>query len=226
MPGPNWSDDNPADRSRIESQVAVAATDAALLGVQRGALCADDLKRWHSTVYEGCVVPVSDYVGRFRGEPPTDLVDYEVGVGRVLADGLPEGVGVWAADVSREVDSFFERLAAACEVLDGSVAPGRSPTEVAVLNEVVEVIAVAHGEWIRIHPFVNGNGRTARLICAHLSVRYGLPIFVTLKPRPHDVAYARAATKSMGRPPHFSGRHAETIAVFVHLLALHILDPA
>ena len=72
-------------------------------------------------------------------------------------------------------------------------------------------------------PFVNGHGRTARLLAAHISLRYGLPIFVTLKPRPDDVAYARAARQSMGRPPAFIGDHSEATAVFVHLLALRLL---
>ncbi|MGI8685433.1 MAG: Fic family protein [Acidimicrobiales bacterium] len=76
-----------------------------------------------------------------------------------------------------------------------------SPNTVDALHEIVAVTAIAHGEWVRIHPFVNGNGRVARLIAAHIALRYGLPVFVKLKPRPHDVAYTRAARRSMGRPP-------------------------
>jgi hypothetical protein len=59
----------------------------------------------------------------------------------------------------------------------------------------------------------------------HIALRYGLPVFVTLKPRPDDVAYARAAKRSMGRPPDFTGDHAEAVAVFAHLLSLILLGP-
>ena len=55
--------------------------------------------------------------------------------------------------------------------------------------------------------------------------RYGLPVFVTLKPRPYDVAYARASKQSMGRPPDFIGDHAEVIAVFTFFLSLKLLGP-
>ncbi|MFP5345434.1 MAG: Fic family protein [Actinomycetes bacterium] len=50
-----------------------------------------------------------------------------------------------------------------------------------------------HGEWVRIHPFADGTGRTARIWVTWLLLRYGLPTFVTLEPRPTDTAYARAA---------------------------------
>lgn len=79
------------------------------------------------------------------------------------------------------------------------------------------------GEWVRIHPFVNGNGRTARLWTVFIARRYQLPALVSLQPRPADVAYARAAKRSMGRPPDFVGDHTEASAVFAHLLALRLL---
>jgi fido (protein-threonine AMPylation protein) len=119
-------------------------------------------------------------------------------------------------------------LAAASDfssALDTAVPPGKHPRSADALHEVVAVTAIAHGEWIRIHPFVNGNGRTARLLAAHIALRYGLPVFVTLKPRPDDVAYARAAKGSMGRPPDFTGDHTEAVAVFAHLLSLILLGP-
>lgn len=138
---------------------------------------------------------------------------------------LPDRVGVWAADVGGAAGRFFESLTDALGLLDAAIAPRARPRSVDQLHEVVGVVAAAHGEWIRIHPFVNGNGRIARLLAAHVSLRYGLPIFVTLKSRPHDVSYARAARQSMGRPPAFFGDHTEAPAVFAHLLALQLLGP-
>jgi fido (protein-threonine AMPylation protein) len=223
--GPNWSYDDPADATRIVANVTQALSDARQLAAIRAVPTGMDLKRWHQSVYAGCGVPSAAYVGTFRGEPDPDLVDYEVGVGPVMPDGWTDRVGVWAADVANATAVFFGQLQAALTTLDSVVAPGARPTTVDVLAEVVGVVAVAHGEWVRIHPFVNGNGRSARLLAAHISLRYGLPIFVTLKPRPGDVAYARASRRSMGRPPAFVGDHAEAIAVFMHLLALQLLGP-
>ena len=48
----------------------------------------------------------------------------------------------------------------------------------------------------RIHPFANGNGRTARLWANSLAMRYGLPPFIGLRPRP-NAGYGEAGAKAM-----------------------------
>jgi hypothetical protein len=223
--GPNWSDDDPADTQQIVANAAHCLTDARQMAATRIMPTETDVKRWHENLYAGCTVPSAAYLGAFRGEPDPALVEYEVGVGPVMPDGWTDRVGVWSANVAAATAVFFGQLHTALIALDVAVAPGAPPITVDVPQEVVEVTAVAHGEWVRIHPFVNGNGRTARLLAAHISLRYGLPIFVTLRPRPLDAAYARASRRSMGRPPAFVGDHAETIAVFAHMLSLHLLGP-
>ena len=72
--------------------------------------------------------------------------------------------------------------------------------------------AIAHGEWIRIHPFANGNGRTARLWANWVSVRYALPVFVAPQPRPAGTAYAAAASASR------RGDHQPMAAAFLVML--------
>jgi fido (protein-threonine AMPylation protein) len=224
MPGPGWSDDDPADAQRIVASIGLAVQDARMLAAQRKVPTAADLRQWHETIYAGCTVPSQAYVGNFRGDRNhPDLVDYEVQIGADMPDGFAECVGVWAANVASEVDGFFQRLRRALHVLDTVVSASARPTDVDVLHEVVALVAVVHGEWVRIHPFANGNGRTARLLVAHLALRYGLPVFVTRKPRPHDIAYARASKASMGRPPDFVSDHSEATAVFAHLLSLKLL---
>jgi fido (protein-threonine AMPylation protein) len=94
---------------------------------------------------------------------------------------------------------------------------------VAELDAIVHLTASIHGEWVRIHPFANGNGRTARVWAAWLALRYRLPLFVSVKPRPDDAAYVSASKASMGRPPDFAGDHTLTAHVFSHLLALSLL---
>jgi hypothetical protein len=223
--GPNWSDDDPADSQRILTNVAQALGDVRQLAAARTTPTADDLRRWHTIVFAGCTVPSPSYVGGFRGDAHVDLIDYDVGVGPNMADGYPECMGVWAHLVNAEMTTLAAQLTNALGLLDGVVPVGTCPTAADVLGEVVAVVAIAHGEFGRVHPFANGNGRVARLLAAHISLRYGLPAFVRLKPRPGDVAYARAAKRSMGRPPAFTGDHSESVAVFTHLLTLELLGP-
>jgi len=64
---------------------------------------------------------------------------------------------------------------------------------------------------VRIHPFANGHGRTARLWANCLAMRYGLPPFIRLRPRPNS-GYAAAGAKAM------QGDWKQTAAVFRKLL--------
>jgi hypothetical protein len=45
-------------------------------------------------------------------------------------------------------------------VLDSAIPAGGSPAGEAQLRSVLTLCAYTHGEWIRIYPFANGNGRT------------------------------------------------------------------
>ena len=83
-------------------------------------------------------------------------------------------------------------------------------------SSVFTLLAYTHGEWVRIHPFANGNGRTARLWANWCALRYNLPAFVRLKPRPAGNLYANAAAASM------SGDHQSMIAVFAEMLDRHL----
>ena len=40
-----------------------------------------------------------------------------------------------------------------------------------------------HGEFVKIHPFIDGNGRTARLILNFELMRYGYPPIIVTKER-------------------------------------------
>src|SRR5207248_7460018 len=124
------------------------------------------------------------------------------------------------ADVARTLAGFIAGIHAALGVLDPAIPAGNRPATVDELHEVVTLTAEVHGEWIRVHPFANGNGRTARVWAAFLALRYGLPVFVALKPRPADFAYTRAAMGSRGRAPNFYGQHAEADGAYAALLTL------
>ena len=170
-------------------------------------------------------MPSAQYVGNYRGDVRhAELVDYEVGLVGPIG-GPPDRIGVWSRGVATAVDRFLRDLAAALSSLDALIPNLRVALTHEQLERVVTACAVAHGEWVRIHPFVNGNGRVARLLGNAIAMRYGLRPFVELKPRPADVMYARAARESMGLPRDFSGDHTATIALFAHFIRLSPVGP-
>jgi Fic family protein len=77
---------------------------------------------------------------------------------------------------------------------------------------LIRLCALAHGEWVRIHPFANGNGRTARPWANWCGLRYELPPFIRLRPRPNHQRYAYAAAQSM------RGNHDDMAPVFLDML--------
>jgi fido (protein-threonine AMPylation protein) len=156
---------------------------------------------WHRRVYEEIPLPVAYYAGEVRDSDAQfpELVGYEVSVG--LLSGVP------AADVWPELANFERQAQLAVSRIDSAISVGAKPATPPELRGVITLCALLHGEWVRIHPFANGNGRTARLWANWAAVRYGLPPFVTIKPRPAS-AYRQAAVASM------SGDHAVALAVF------------
>lgn len=224
MAGPAWNADHPDDYATIAANTAGLITDLQVSAATRELPDLAAVLGWHSALYVGCSVPIAGYVGHFRGDTiVAELVGYEVGIGPAQPDGYPAKVGVWSVDVRRAVDDFLGRVGAAATHLDAALPPGVRPTTVDELESVVGLAAVVHGEWVRIHPFANGSGRTARLWAAWLALRYGLPIFVTVQPRPHDSMHASAGAASMGRPPDFVGDHSVAAHVFTRLLSLALL---
>lgn len=223
MPGPAWPDDDPAEAAIVAANCATLLQDLVRDASLRLVPTLETVCDWHRRIYDGCRPPVAAYVGHFRGDAGfPELVDYEVGVGLPTPDGLREKVGVWASDLAPQLRAFERGVRSALAVLDPQLPAGRRPDTADELETIVRLVAEVHGEWVRLHPFVNGNGRTARVWAAFLAVRYGLPPFVRLKPRPDDIAYARAAKRSMGRPPDFQGDHREAVAVFAHMLTLAV----
>jgi Fic/DOC family len=224
VPGPVWDLDDLGDTTRLAHNSTQLVRDFRRRARDRSIPSVDDALGWHSRIYASCRVPVAGYVGHFRGDPSVpDLVDYEVGGGPLRPDGLPEKVGVPSAQVAAEVAKVLAGGAGALAHLDSLLPAGRRPSTADEIAAVVLLTAHLHGEWVRVHPFANGNGRTARAWAAFVALRYGLPVFVTVKPRPGDLAYARAGRDSMGHPPDFVGDHSTAVAVFGHLLTLSLL---
>lgn len=218
MPGPAWGEDSAADEAIIAANLVGVLRDIVAAAPQRVTPTLGLAQQWHRDIYRGVSSPPRpNYLGAFRGSSDPDLVDYEVHLrdrltGRVLSSG------VGAADVAGELAACERALHSAVAALDNVIPDSSRPADPRQVLSAVELAAVVHGEWVRIRPFANGNGRIARTWANWATVRYGLPPFVRIKPRPDGLLYGRAAHMSMGAPPATRPDHSLTVQLFIDLL--------
>jgi Fic family protein len=193
---PDWDADSPELRrnlKRILDEIVERAEKREIPTVELA-------RRWQRLFMQGLKAEPR-YVGAFRGEPGLERTGVKIGRFR----GSP------AARVGDELKDFEKVIQAAVAELDRNIPVGQKLTP-DQLDAVLDLCAWAHAEWVRIHPFANGNGRTARLWANFIALRYGLPPFVRLRPRP-DGGYSEAGMKAM------QGDWEATAIVFRRLLA-------
>ena len=209
-----WNEDDPRDAAVIVQNLADTLRQIARQARFRRAPSVQMARQWHRQIYKGASVPVPYYVGEIRDSDSRlpQLFGYEVGVG--------SNPGVNSSLVPKQLETFESAMQRAVGVLDRVILPGERPADVEQLRSVLTFCAYAHGEWVRIHPFANGNGRTARLWANWCALRYGLPPFVRLKPRPEGNYYSAASAFSM------QGDHQPMIAVFARMLERYMDRPA
>jgi fido (protein-threonine AMPylation protein) len=204
-----WNEDPPGAEQQILANAAALLRDIAERADRRLAPSVAMAQEWHRLLYRNVVLPASYYAGEPRDSDPDcpELQGYEVAVGTVRgtpSELVPAALSGFEASAQRAVLS-----------LDEAIPAGRQPATGRELHGVLSLCAVLHGEWVRIHPFANGNGRTARLWANWAALRYGLPPFVTIKPRPGN-PYGLAAMASM------SGNHLAAVAAFDQMLREHL----
>jgi Fic/DOC family len=193
---PNWDDDSSQLRENLAEVLEGIAGSAKL----RETPTVEAARHWQTLFMEGLNVADARYVGSFRGEPGIENVQVTVGANR----------GVHSSKVAEELKHFESTLQAIVVKLDDLMPLGQEP-DADQLAAILDICAWVHAEWIRIHPFANGNGRTARLWANSIAMRYSLPPFVRLRPRP-DAGYGAAGTKAM------QGEWRPTVIVFRRLL--------
>jgi fido (protein-threonine AMPylation protein) len=166
----------------------------------------DMVKSWHSTMFED-IAPCKDYLGHFRDKELTTycLQDYDV----IIGDYRGTPYGQVLDDVAAFFRVFNNELAAIEKTLPFDTDRELTTWEV---TKIVKLAALVHGEWVRIHPFANGNGRTARLLANYVLVRYGFGPALAIRPRPSG-EYGRAAHDSMNKD------HRRMENLIWHLLA-------
>lgn len=201
---PDWEHDSAVLRGNLVAVLRQIRDDAR----HRVQLTVDHALVWHDSMLTGLDVPNPAWKGAFRG-PPT-LPHCEVGIGR--------HAGVASGRVAEELRAFELRLQRATGRLDTLLPSNHEPTTDSIAA-TIDVMAWAHASWVRIHPFAHANGRTARLWANAIAMRYEIPPFVRLRPRPND-GYEAAAIRAM------DGDWQPTVAVFNRMLAREIAERA
>jgi fido (protein-threonine AMPylation protein) len=187
----SWNDDPPGSLQEIEANVAALGPRFQADVKSRPVPTVAMAQEWHRALFAGVELPEPYYAGEIRDSDPQfpELYGYEVRVGGAI--------GVPSQDVPAELAQLETRIQAVCSRLDAAIPNGELPPDDATLQAVTATCANVHGEWIRIHPFANGNGRTARLWATWIGLRYRLPTFIVVMPRPAGEPYEAAAAASM-----------------------------
>jgi Fic family protein len=178
---PDWDQDSPQLRRNLAQVLRSIKENAS----HRKVPTVEDARKWHEIIMRGLTVPDQNFVGTFRGEEGVE--DVEVRIGRQS--------GVIAGQVANEPARCEQTLQRAVQHLDQLLPPGTQLNTDTMLA-ILDLCAWAHAEWVRIHPFANGNGRIARLLASSVAMRYGLPPFVRLRPRPMG-DYCSASEQAM-----------------------------
>ena len=177
----HWDADSPRLRKNL-TEVLASARDNAKRRVKPTVALA---RRWQQETMAGLTVPDRRRIGRFRGE--SGLEDVGVTIG-----GVP---GIHPSQVANALRTFESTLQAAAAALDAKYPAGQD-LDGDGLRAVIDLAAWTHAEWVRLHPFANGNGRTARIWANFILMRYGIAPFVRLRPRP-DSGYGTAGAAAM-----------------------------
>lgn len=193
--------DRDEDSPRLRTNLARLLEGIDEAAEQRSTPTVEAARTWHAAAMDGLRVPDPGLVGAFRGEPGLEHVQVRVGA----------RFAVGSTEVAAALERFEATLQRVVADLDARLPAGREP-DVDELAAVVDLCAWVHAEWVRIHPFANGNGRTARLWANSIALRYGLPPFVRLRPRPDGGGYGEAGEKAM------QGDWRPTAVVFRRLL--------
>jgi fido (protein-threonine AMPylation protein) len=132
-----------------------------------------DTRSWHMALFER-LVPIPYYSGEFRQDDPArPCLGQDVAVG-----DTPDAP---FAIVVRSIAGVFEQFNDDLIQIELWFA-GLSPADRAV--RVAQLAAFLVGAFLRVHPFVNGNGRLPRLLWAWVLQRFRLPPQCRLQPRP------------------------------------------
>jgi fido (protein-threonine AMPylation protein) len=192
LPCPEWKNEQePSDKLETIVKAAESIYDFIRRQNQKGLpLNHGHLKGWHAKLFKD-VVPVPYYAGNYRS---TDQ-RYPCLNTPIQVAGLP---GAPPGEVLSRMTTFSAVLEQQTIDVD-NFAEGQKNPELK-LKAAAQLASFAAGHIIAIHPFINGNGRTARLTADFFFNRYGfrMPFFID-RPRGHgiNVEYGSASRSAM-----------------------------
>ncbi len=170
-----WDPDLPANQTNIQAnfnRLLIDVVNAAQAGIRPSDTAVRD---WHRSSLRGVAVSQPEVAGGYRGEGPigTPL--------SVCLNGVRGVPGANPAAVAALVAGFFTELHRRLDEFDTRRQAGDALIQ--LYSDVVGTAAWAHGEWVRIHPFADHNGSTARLITITIGLLYGVHFKLPGKPR-------------------------------------------
>lgn len=185
---PPWREDrsDPFHTGRVV--VRLEQLRAAIVGGREAEFAeraTETLCRWHRAVFSESV-PLPGYAGGLRGDGAEPCLARNVRAGG--------GPGVPWREVPAEMAALDALVRALLAEADGLAAyvPPQARDE-----RVLETAARIAAEIVRIHPFLDGNGRMSRLATVWVLHRYGFSTGVLrLEPAP-EPPYGRAAAAAM-----------------------------
>lgn len=150
---PDWDENSPELKSNLAAAARMARDSARDL--QTPTL--DLAKKWQARIMQGLRPKDGadpSWYGKFRGEKGQETIGVKIhGREGTLPDLL-----------DHELRHFEQTLQQAIDILDQQLLVPDQDAKVVALDEsglrsVLGLMAWVHGEWVRMHPFANGNGR-------------------------------------------------------------------
>lgn len=133
----------------------------------------ESLRRWHRILFQR-FVPLAYYAGNFRQDnSQLPCLGIDVHVAGILGEAFPI--------VPARMYALADQLNVSVRLLET-----RWPTldVLSRTRQVALIIATAVGEFIRIHPFIDGNGRISRAFWLWGLLRFGATPQCRIAPRP------------------------------------------
>ncbi len=171
---PNWREVLPARNAEILRDLANGAIDTREAST--------DTRPVHRRLFDGLTPTGHDYfAGAYRGELHRCLRHYSVGIADDPRVGIPpHSVGFW-------MDELRSVIRSGINALDNDSTLTREDRLRYLLVFACRVFEL----FLRIHPYANGNGHSARFIVVSVLGRYGhWPKRWTIEPRPADPPYS------------------------------------
>jgi hypothetical protein len=177
---PNWDENSPQLRTNIKNALE-SARDSAKARVKPSL---DLPRQWQAQIMKGLTATDGadpSWYGKFRGEPGQDHIGVRIGAFKgTLPHLIDDELQAFITFVEAAIDKFDQEIFTTDQW--GNILA--KELDRSTVSSIIGLMARVHGEWVRIHPFANGNGRTARLWANWIAMRFGLPPFIKLRPRP------------------------------------------